>query len=139
MRQIVTLLSTFFVLACSPAPATRGQLPLTTTPLNPSIEFLLTSAASDFRMHPPLPARFRDVRGGYAIAPDGTRQYRLCGEFLPTEESRRAEWIPFATIKTSGYEQWLGAQAASLCKRSAVIWETEDLSSSLQTRFDSAR
>jgi hypothetical protein len=118
--------------------ATPAQSPRTTAPLNPSVEFLLTSAATDFRtQRPPLPARFRDVHSGYVIAPDGARQYRLCGEFLPAQESGKAEWTPFATLKTSGYEQWLGAQAESFCKRSGVTWEKEDWSSSLQSRVDS--
>jgi hypothetical protein len=64
----------------------------------------------------------------------------LCGEFLPGQREGKVEWTPFATIKTSGYEQWLGAQAANLCQRSTVIWDSEgDLSSSLQTRLDSMR
>jgi hypothetical protein len=140
MRRIVALFSTWVVVACSTAPSPRGQSPLTTTPLNPSVEFLLTSAATDFHTHrPPVPVRFRDVRSGYVIAPDGTRQYRLCGEFWPAQESGRAEWTPFATIKTSGYEHWLGAQAESFCERSPMTWDKEDLSSSLQSRFDSLR
>ncbi len=140
MRRIVALFSTCVVVACSTAPTTRSQSSLTTVPLNPSVEFLLTSAATDFHIHRlPFPVRFRDVRSGYVIASDGTRQYGLCGEFVPTQESGRAEWTPFATIKTSGYEQWLGAQAESFCKRSGVTWELEDLSSSLQSRFDALR
>jgi hypothetical protein len=47
---------------------------------------------------------------------------------------------PFATIKTSGYEQWIGAQAVGFCQRSSVIWDKAgDLSSSLQSRLDSLR
>ena len=141
MRRIVALLFlTCVVVACSTAPPTRGQSPLTTAPLNPSVEFLLTSAATDFHAHPPpLPVRFRDVHSGYVIAPDGIRQYELCGEFLPAQQGGRGEWTPFATIKTSGYEQWLGAQAEGLCKRSPMTWDKEDLSSTLQSRFDSMR
>lgn len=140
MRCIVALFAIFAVGGCNTAPATRGQSPLTTAPLHPSVEFLLTSAATDFHTHrPPHPARFRDVRSGYVIAPDGTRQYRLCGEFLPSQETGRADWTPFATLQTSGYEQWLGAQAESFCKPSGVTWEKEDLSSSLLSRLDSLR
>ena len=109
--------------------------------MNPAVEFLLTSAAADFHTHsPPHPVRFRDVRSGYVMTPDGTRQYRLCGAFLPAQEGGTAEWTPFATIKTSGYEQWLGAQAAvRFCDDSSMTWDTGDLSASLQSRLDSLR
>jgi hypothetical protein len=74
------------------------------------------------------------------MTPGGEAQYLLCGYFLPAQESGKAEWTPFATIKTSGYEQWLGAQAAGYCRASSVIWDTVgDLSSSLQSRLDSLR
>jgi hypothetical protein len=49
------------------------------------------------------------------------------------------EWTAFVTIKTSGYEQWLGAQAAAFCQRSTVTWEKGDWSSSLQSKLDSMR
>jgi len=70
----------------------------------------------------------------------GEEQYLLCGLFLPAPESGNAEWMPFATIKTSGYEQWIGVQAAGWCQRSSVVWDDEgDLSCSLQSRLDSLR
>jgi hypothetical protein len=104
-----------------------------------AVEFLLTSAATDFHTHrPPDPARFRDVRVGHVVTPSGQEQYVLCGQFLPAQEGGTAEWTPFATIKTSGYEQWIGAQTADSCQRSSVIWDkVGDLSSSLQTRLAS--
>jgi hypothetical protein len=72
------------------------------------------------------------------MAPDGTKQYMLCGEFLAAQDKGKPEWTPFVTIKTSVYEQWLGGQAASLCRRSTITWHKEgNLSSSLQSRFDS--
>jgi hypothetical protein len=102
---------------------------------------LLTAAASDFHNHrPPDPVRFRDVRLGHFMTPSGEEQYMLCGQFLPAQEGGKAEWTPFATIKTSGYEQWIGAEAAGFCQRSSVIWDREgDLSTSLQSRLDSLR
>ena len=69
----------------------------------------------------------------------GEEQYLLCGLFLPAPESGNAEWMPFATIKTSGYEQWIGAQAVSYCQGSSVVWEEGDLSSSLESRLASLR
>jgi hypothetical protein len=105
------------------------------------VQFLLAAAARDFHAHqPPYPARFRDVRVGRTVAPDGTERYMLCGQFLPTEGKGEHEWTPFVTIKTSGYEQLLGAQAASYCEQPSIIWEDrEDLSSSLQSLLDSLR
>jgi hypothetical protein len=62
----------------------------------------------------------------------------LCGEFLAGQESGSAEGTPFVTIKTSGYEQYVGAQAAvTYCQRPAVMWDKDDLSTSLQSRLDS--
>ena len=105
--------------------------------MNPEIEFLLTSAATDFHTHRgSYPARFRNVRSGYFVMADGTRQYRLCGEFLPAQGGREAEWTRFVTIRTDPYEHWLGGQAAPYCDAS-VTWDEGDLSSLLQRRLDS--
>ena len=105
------------------------------------VQFLLTSCAADFRAHrPPDPIRFRRVRVGHYLAPDGRTEYMLCGEFLPGEGGKKAKWTPFATIQTSGYEQYLGPQAVSFCRNSAVTMDkVADLSPSLQDRFDSLR
>ena len=104
-------------------------------PSNPSVEFLLTSAASDFHEHG-HPTRFRHVRSGYAVAKDGAKQYRLCGEFLPAETIGKAEWTPFVTLQTSGYEQWLGGQAHGYCGDHAIRWDKGDWSAELQRRLD---
>jgi hypothetical protein len=53
----------------------------------------------------------------------GEKQYMLCGQFLPAQEEGKSQWMPFATIKTPNYEQWLGAQAVGFCQDSSVIWE----------------
>ena len=105
------------------------------------VQFLLTSAATDFHTHGPKDTvRFRDVRVGYVMTPGGEKQYRLCGQFLPAVEAGKAEWTPFATIKTSGYEQYIGALAASFRHDQSVIWDdVGDLSSPLQSRLDSLR
>jgi hypothetical protein len=138
MRYLAVLCATFGLAACSTAPATRSDSQAASPAV---VEFLLSSAAADFHTHrPPDPVRFRDVRIGHAIAPTGEAQYMLCGQFLPAQEAGKAEWTPFATIKTSGYEQWIGAQVARYCQGSSVIWDTkDDLSSSLQSRLDSLR
>jgi hypothetical protein len=139
MRSLATLLTALVLVACGTAPAARDQSHPQNASLDPAVEFLLTSAATDFHTHrSSYPARFRNVRSGYFVTADGTRQYRLCGEFLPAQEGASAEWIRFATIKTSPYEQWLGDTAASYCD-SSVRWDREDLSLVLQSRLDSLR
>jgi hypothetical protein len=149
MRYLAVLLATLSLAACSTAPATRSE-PRAMSPaqvlapellrasIDPVVQVLLTAAATDFHTHPPSAVRFRDVRIGHVMTPGGEAQYMLCGQFLPAREGGKAEWTPFATIKTSGYEQWLGTQAAGFCQGSSVIWDRGgDLSSSLQSRLDS--
>jgi hypothetical protein len=103
-----------------------------------ALQFLLTPAATDFHTHHPAHTiYFRNVYIGSVITPEGEKQYMLCGQFLPARAKDNADWTPFATIKTSGYEQWLGDQAERFCKRPSIMWDKGDLSSSLQSRFDS--
>lgn len=145
MRHLAVMLTTFALAACNTAPGSGGESRAVSSTQVPApevqkvVEFLLTAAATDFQTHrPPDPARFRDVRVGHVVTPGGEEQYRLCGQFLPAQEGGMAEWTPFATIKTSGYEQWVGANAAGFCQDSSMIWDkVGDLSSSLQTRFAS--
>lgn len=121
MRSLAALLTAFVLAAC-----TRDQSRPQNASMTPAVAFLLTSAATDFHTHTgPLPVRFRNVRGGYVMTPDGVRQYRLCGEFLPAQDGGQAEWTPFVTIKTSGYEQLLGRPAVTFCDRSSMTaWDT---------------
>ena len=137
--------------ACGTAPVQRGEspavsptqvpAPVQTASTDSVVEFLITSAATDFHTHrPPDPVGFRDVRMGHMITPAGEKQYMLCGQFLPAQGEDKAKWTPFATIKTSGYEQFIGNQAASFCQGKSVVWDkADDLSSALQNRFDSLR
>jgi hypothetical protein len=152
MRYLAVLFATLVLAACSTAPITRSesqavsstQVPAPErqkTSIDSVVQFLLTAAATDFHTHrPPDPVRFRDVRIGHVMTPSGEEQYMLCGQFLPAPEAGKAQWTPFVTIKTSGYEQWIGGQAAGFCQDSSVIWDkVSDLSSSLQSRLDSLR
>jgi hypothetical protein len=140
MRSIVALLATVVCLACSTGQRPAAPSQLQRASIDPSVEFLLASAAADFHAHrPPYPARFREVHSGYVTNPDGTRQYRLCGEFLPAQDGGKAEWTRFVTVRTSGYEQYLGAQASNVCERAGIVWDKGDLSRALQSRLDSVR
>lgn len=140
VRYLAVLVATLALAACWIAPVQRRES-RAASPVDSVEQFLLTASAADFHTHrPPDPVRFRDVRLGHMIAPSGEMRYMLCGEFLPAQEGGKAEWTPFATIKTSGYEQWLGAQALGFCEKSSVVWEEAgDLSDSLQSRLDSLR
>ncbi len=152
MRYVAVLVATLILAACSSAPVTRDesqavsptQVPaaeLQKASIDSIVQFLLTAAATDFHAHrPPDPVRFRDVRVGHVVTPNGEDRYMLCGQLLPAQEGAKAEWTPFATIKTSGYEQWIGAQAAGYCHGSSVRWDkVGDLSASLQSRLDALR
>ena len=103
-------------------------------------EFLLNSAATDFNEHdPPYPAKFRNVRIGHVGDTAKSGAYRMCGEFLPPEGGEKAEWCSFATIKTSGYEQYIGS-SSTYCTDSKMVWDTaDDLSSALKERLDSVK
>jgi hypothetical protein len=149
MRYFAVVLAISVLVACSTASSTRSepQAVSRTAPQLPAasvdsvVEFLLTAAATDFHTHrPPYPGRFRDVRLGYLVTSGGEERYMLCGEFLPVQDGGKAEWTAFVTIKTSGYEQWIGGQAAGFCRDSSLIWDNVgDLSSSLQSRLESLR
>jgi len=141
MRYLAVLFATLGLAACSTASVTRSESQAVSPTRDSVVRFLLTAAAADFHTHrPPDPVRFRDVRIGHVMTPSGEEQYMLCGQFLPAQEGGKAEWTPFATIKTSDYEQWIGAQAAGFCQGSTVIWDkVGDLSSSLQSRLASLR
>ena len=141
MRYRAVLFATLVLAACSTSRVARSESRAVSPAMEPVVQFLLTAAATDFHTHrPPDPVRFRDVRLGHVMTSSGEEQYMLCGQFLPAQEGGKAEWTPFATIRTSGYEQWIGAHAAGFCLDSSVVWdEVGDLSSSLQSRLDSLR
>lgn len=99
------------------------------------ISFLLNAAATDFHMSQMRkPLEFRNVRAGYQVISGNDLQYVLCGEFM---EQQKEEWMPFATIKTEPYEQWLGRQALSICEDPAITFGNDkDLSKKLKNRLD---
>jgi len=135
MRSGFAAIVTCVVLACSgsrpPAATPAPPQPAAIDP--PTVEFLLTSAATDFRAHQAA-AGFREVHAGYITSPQGDKQYLLCGEFQPAHGT--GEWMSFVTLKTSGYEQYVGAGSETWCHRPSFTGSREDLSSSLKSRFD---
>lgn len=149
MRTIVALIAALALASCSTTAshseaetAELTQAPDTRVPnqsASSALEFLLTSAANDFRAHPQSgPIHFYNVRIGHVMSSDGEEQYMLCGEFSSAQGGGKDERIPFATIRTSGYEQWTGAHANGVCQDKSLRWDSgRDLSSLLQKRFDS--
>ena len=145
MRHLVVLFASVLA-ACGTHAATSSESPAASAveapapEPSPTARFLIEAAAADFHAHRPLdPGRFRDVRMGHVMTPKQEKQHLLCGQFL-AHEGDTEEWVPFATIKTSGYEQWIGDQAAGLCQRKSLVWDDEvDLSSALQRRLESLR
>ena len=62
----------------------------------------------------------------------------ICGQFLEQDKQNKDEWTSFATIKTSGYEQWIGNQSLAFCQDSRLVsYKINDLSSALKSRVDS--
>jgi|APEBP8051072433_1049376.scaffolds.fasta_scaffold03945_4 hypothetical protein len=99
-------------------------------------EFLLASAASDFTVSEGnRRVEVRDVHLRYQEGDDGTMYFMLCGQFQSTGEGRIRGWSDFATIKTEGYEQWLGSQAKSHCLEAKRARTTADLSAELNARL----
>ncbi len=93
--------------------------------------FLMTSASNDFRHHqPPTPLDFRNVKIGYLTSPNNEKIYILCGEFLSQENK---EWVAFTTIKTSGYEQYLGK--TQYCQDATIVLTNENLSVELRNKL----
>lgn len=135
-HSILILVAT--LAACSTAPLHHGEPRPQNAAIEPIVEALISAAVSDFQLHPPPGlSGFRNVRVGHLPNPDTGDRYVLCGQFLAQQDGRSV-WIPFATIQTSPYEQWVGAQAAEVCQRPAMVWHvTRDLAPVLQRELES--
>lgn len=98
-------------------------------------DFLISAAVSDFKKQSHLSnIQFRDSRIGCQVSETKDKHYFLCGQYKPATEQN---WIPFATIKTMGYEQWQGGQSSTFCEDSTVVWSANDFSKSLQEKYTS--
>lgn len=65
-----------------------------------------------------------------------TETYLICGEFL--EKKQPEKWVDFATLKTEGYELWIGGNATTYCNDAKTISSsTEDLATLLNTQLKS--
>lgn len=140
MRSCLIVLSAV-LLACGSTQAVNQADPQAAAAHAEATEFLLSKAALDFNNpRAPKPVAFRKVRMSTAAAADGSTQYRLCGEYLAAQkEGGSQEWAAFATIKTSDYEQWLGAQSVSYCKGPGIRSYAADLSAQLQRHLQALK
>jgi pimeloyl-ACP methyl ester carboxylesterase len=137
MRNQALTIAALGLAACFTATGTPDTAYAQNASIETHTQFLINSAATDFHKHPkPFPERFRNVRIGHVATPTG-KQYRMCGQFLPRQDGGKAEWLQFATIQTSDYEQYVGGQSAIFCKGEGFKWDdVADLSTSLQQRLD---
>lgn len=95
------------------------------------VQFLITSASNDFRNHqPPNPIDIRNVKIGYLTSPNSEKIFVLCGEFLSKEHK---EWVDFTTIKTSGYEQYIGK--TQYCQDATMVLTGKNLSIELKNKL----
>lgn len=95
------------------------------------VQFLIISASNDFRNHqPPTPIDFRNVKIGYIKSSNNENIFILCGEFLSQENK---EWTEFTTIKTSGYEQYIGK--TQYCQDATMVLTDENLSVELKNKL----
>lgn len=103
-----------------------------TRPDPEAVEFLLAAAAEDFRTSGDArPVAIRKARVGY-FPEAGTGRYVLCGRFRPAAGT---EWVQFATIKTSPYEQWIGGMAEAQCANKRIRWYEVDHANDLLRRI----
>lgn len=124
------------ILSCNSETKTATKTGSTATTTNETVpdsvvQFLIASAANDFRKHqPPTPLDFRNVKIGYINSSNHERIFVLCGEFLSKENN---EWVEFTTIKTSGYEQYLGK--TQYCQDATMVLTDENLLVGLKAKF----
>lgn len=117
MRHVLILMLCFLLVFAEAQAADRPQS------TESDLAFLLDAAAKDFHTHqPPMPVAFRQIRFGYVVGDDQQQIDMICGEFLP-ETAKTQSWEPFVTIKTSGYEQWLGVAANTWCDHPEAKWQ----------------
>jgi len=132
-----TMFAAFTLAACGGTETSHSRAPEAS--IDPAMtQFLVDSAASDFRAHRPNPVRVRNARVGSFAAAGGEMHYVLCGEFLPEPKPADGRWLFFATVKTDPYEQYVGPDVPAQCRHAAIRWGRE-VTASLQSRLDAPR
>jgi len=147
MRNLALVIVALFIAGCTSSSITKTESPSVSTQeadkaaVDSTQQFLITAAASDFHNHGHSRiGGFREVHLKRLVSPSGEKTYMLCGQYLAEQQGGKAQWIHFVTIKTSGYEQYNGAQASAFCQEGLIISGKEsDLSPLLQARFDALK
>ncbi len=99
------------------------------------VEFLLASAQKEFKSSSPnRPTAIRNARIGF-LHEGATGNYLLCGSFK-SGRGAAAKWTPFATIKTSDYEHWLGGAAKAFSSQKNIKWYPENYAPTLMQRLE---
>lgn len=94
------------------------------------VAFLLDASAKDFKLTGGnLSMAIKDARIGQ-FTENGKTINLLCGTFKPVADAEDA-WVHFATVKTSDYEQWLGATAKAFCDQESMQWYPQDYTAEL--------
>jgi hypothetical protein len=117
--------------------ASADTLPLKIIPstqLDTLVPAIIALSANDFyKNQPPAPMAFKDVKLNYIKKPSGEELYILCGIFVTSDQKE----TPFATVKNSDYEQWIGTNALTYCQESQeILYTKEDLATALKAKFD---
>jgi len=117
--------------------ATRAETPVP-APVSPdpaAVEFLLASAAKEFSSSGAgRPTAIRNARIGF-LHDATTGAYILCGSFKSGSGSA-AKWTPFATIKTSDYEHWIGGAAQAYRTQKNITWYPGNYAPALMRRLE---
>ena len=103
------------------------------------LAFLMDKATQEFSQPGPMqPRRIKTARLGHLHDAQGRDVDLLCGRFVPKDTSGGKAEVPFATLKTGDYEQWLGGQAAGLCAQPTITWFKGDHAQALMQRLKAA-
>lgn len=103
------------------------------------LAFLMDKATQEFSQPGPMqPRRIKTARLGHLHDAQGRDLDLLCGRFVPMDASGGKAEVPFATLKTGDYEQWLGGQAAGLCAQPTITWFQGDHAQALMQRLQAA-
>lgn len=133
---IVTLSCVLSLLLAGCQASEQGAFDASTTVGGNSETFLIQSAAADFRSHvAPTGVSFRNVHPGVMRGDNGSTVSLICGEFRTSDDVDA--WEAFATLHTEGYENWLGAAAASYCHQpNTVLDANRDLADVLGRQYN---
>lgn len=101
------------------------------------VDRIIETSASDFiRNQQPAPVDFKNIRLKYLKKANGEELYILCGQFVTNTHQE----IPFAMIKNSDYEQWVGDNSLTYCQHSEdVAYTKNDLTKLLKDKFMSLK